>query len=452
MNPELLYFTVVLVGSLISILVSAFFQKTFFTLIVAFSLGWVGMSICVLYASLFPDFPIISDLSYITVNRALIGGYLGGILATMLFGKPRTNFHRSVSYAHDLDRILQKTYPYLFGLLFLLGSIELLSAFSRYGVNVFTLQDIRGEHTRTAPSLIERFAKYASFATMLYVILFAYTDIVKGRIRVFRFLLAIAVAFPFALSKASRGELFAPLLIYFVSSFVLLQSVTVFKGDFLNFKYLWRYFSKLAPYVIILLIFFTIYGNLRSIGKSDAGRFEMTNLAEMPLEATYSITRWFAVSLFAAGPISEWVEVAEPRGYGRDYFAFPVKVVERLGFLRRRDVEIYLARQDAWAELGGSIYAFNPGTFAKFLTREFGIRWLPYSAFGLMFFMVGLTTLLPRHNIVTYVLSVLIFKDAFMAPQTISGLNSGNAWILIFAIMMYLTYKYWYPNSRPNFR
>lgn len=443
---EVIFHLVVVFGTIVSLLVAKARTGTYLSTALCYSAGWVLLLISYNYTNFFPSSFDISRASFLVVSKVAGAGFVGIILGHLFFGKNRTDYRKMHRSFDALDHFLRKYYYYVIGAMFLVGMAAFIQRFSMVGFSIFSLVDLRQIHVNTQLTIFQRAATYLTFLWYSFLILTAIADVLHNKVNVMRLVLGITAMVPLALSKASRGEFLAPFVVYGMAMFLvfMIRASSGFGG--IKFRLAYKTALRVVPLILLLLVLITVYGQLRQVeSKALAGRYQVFGIVQAPIEASYEITSYFAVSLYAAGPITEWVDVNEPRLYGRQYFEVFYKIPEKIGIVPDYGIQQYYFRQNAFNELRDGKITFTPGTMAKILTREVGLKLAPVAALAAMFLTVGITTLVPCNTIPGAVLSVLFLRDAFLSFQTLDGFGMNNIWVLAVSLLIAYFYKRKYP-------
>lgn len=444
-NPELVWHLVIVIGSILSVWIARVRTKTYFTAAFCYSSGWTLLMVAHNYLKVFPDTFEIPDESFIITAKVAGAGFIGVIAAHLCFGRYRTQYEEMRVRYSGLEPFIQKYYYWVIGAVFLVGFCAFIQRFSMVGFSIFSLMDLRQMHVSTVLSLFQRIAVYVSFFWFVFLILSAVSDVFNNRVNIWRLVLGIGAILPLALSKGSRGELLAPVITYGITMLVVLaiRSATARSGA-IGVK--WGLFKRLGlrllPLILFLLVFVTVYGQLRQVGSKEyGGRYEIFGPAEALVDSSLQITSYWVSSLHSAGPITRWIEYNEPRTNGRQYFEALYKVPEKIGLVPNYGVQQYYARQDAYKAFGTAAIAFTPGTMAKKLTREVGLSLAPIAAFLVMFLTVGVTILVRCYNFFGLALVVAFMRDAFLSFQTVHGFGMSNVWLFVAAALVYYVFK-----------
>lgn len=442
MNSELTFILTTLLGALLVMPLARIKEGTWLNAATLYSFGWFSAIFCYRYASLVSqeDY-IIPDSSFEFGTLIVAGGFVGVFLGQLFFKSRKGNYNAMKQNFLHLGDFLDRYYLIACIVIFIFGMIAFVDRFSQVGFNIFAIQDLRSLHVHSRFSFPQRLGVLGNLALSVVVGLSAVDDTLRRRVNATRLMIIIITLLPLAFSKGSRQEFLNPVIIYFVHVFIVMRARSIDLGV-VDFNYIFKLSRKLLPLLILLFIFFTIYGEIRTVAsKSSAGRYEVFSLAEAPVRVSGKVTAWLASSLYSLGPIANYEDDTFPRMNGRILLEPVFKIPQKLGLIPDTSVIIYYAKQDAFQYFKRGTITFTPGTMGKVLTREVGMKWAPYLGALVMFILVAISSRVKPISILSLTLVFLCSWQILMTFQTLQGLNMSILYRILFALLIGVFYS-----------
>lgn len=428
MSSALLFDATITLGFLLSALVSFFRQRTFFTLSILFSLIWILVLIGHKFVISIEQQDRVSNESYQFLSLFLQVLFAGLILGQLFSPARRKTFDQAAPWAGEFPLFIKRINPYVLAVIFLSGATAFVGAGANFSFSFDFLNDARSAHVQgTNQSIALRLSVYASLLATTYAITMATCDIQVRRVNVWRIIALFIAVLPLALTTAGRIHLVTPIIHYLFALWFLLQ-FHHFSKDKIKQKtrFIARSIRKILPILIIVAIAFSVFGDIRSKGKTaiDNGNFIERSI--------YPIAAYTQSSLISSWQLSNWIDSNTRLENGRGYF----EVFYRLPQLYNLadDVNVKGTVRNEYSNLGWIVY--SPGTGARSLVSDFGLGALPYVAF-----MIALLSSLAFHklnpiNIPFLILLVLLTKDLAFSFHKMALFSTANMWMVIIAVLI----------------
>lgn len=425
--------SIILLGSTASVIVSIVRQKTIFTLSVLFSFVWLMVLSSQAIAVSIQGIDMVPPLSYELLSNTLTIMFMGLLLGQILSYRKSENINGQIEQMRYLPAYVKSSLPYVSILSAVLGITSFVSSGANFSLNFNFLSEVRSVHVQgESGGLGLRLATYAGLLVSTFSIIMAFAHFIEGKFKGRQVFILMLCLLPLSFSVGSRLAMALPLIHYLTAVWFLLQYRRRRQDTVLDkIRIIRSYAMRLLPVILVFILVFTFYGNVRSNQKTALSEGSTVERVIFP------IASYIQSSLVSVGPISYWLDRNAILGHGEQYFEVFFKIPTLIGFKNSvRNKDDLRAQFD---ELGGAVY--TPGTAVRHLVSDFGIRGLPYAAFFITFISSILFHSIVPRTFFLLIFCTLITKDIGLSFHKVGLFSMANAWIVVFGLMFYYHFK-----------
>lgn len=409
-------------------LVSLAFQRSYFTTSVMFSGIWSLVVLGKYHQNRFLGYDPVTSYSYELLMQGVGGMALGCLVAQVLLGRPRFAADRIAMHYAAVPSFVHRIFPFIFWTTFLSGMVAFFTSGGGLSFSFADLGDIRNDFIQGEGSnVFIDLARYATNLAFAGAIILALSDFVRGKFSLILLTLLCIAVLPLSLSKASRIE-FVQVVLHYLSAALLLLAFRPRSRirQRLNKAFLRQQARRGSILIASIIGLFSAIGLARSAGKSVYA--DVHGVLDSLL---FPITGYVSSSIYAVGPLSEWIEGVVGPSYGSRYFEFFYKLLEQLGLEYANTKSVV---RSAYDEIGS--IAYNPGSFVRYLVSDFGSSALPYAAFAIGAFSTLVVLRANMLRLITFSFSTLVVFELIYSFQTIGLFSVSTAYKLVVIAFM----------------